>query len=98
MGYSVDTAYSDAVAVVPSTATVYQPPLRALFVGTGAGTSAIQVVTQDAWTAYQWGLANGSTGAVKSVTFTGATTGSTIPVQLAQVIGATGASNLMGLY
>lgn len=43
-GIIVDTTKNDAVAIIKSDATVYNPPLRGLYVG---GLGDVAVVTQD---------------------------------------------------
>jgi hypothetical protein len=44
-GYSVDTPYNDAVAVTPSDTTVYQPTLRAPYIGSITGEATLTVMT-----------------------------------------------------
>lgn len=58
-GNPVDTSYQDAVAVTPSDTVTFNPPLRALYVGTGAGTLA--VITPAGNTVSFGNVPNGST-------------------------------------
>lgn len=98
MAQPVDDTYHDAILLTPSANTVYNPPLRKLWIGAGATNATVTVVTAAAMAASQITGPTGATnGSPASLVITGCQTGATIPIAIAQLLAATGASTILGL-